>query len=433
MTRATGTSRPIRQGGNALASSARPASEALLWSAMVALSAVLATRTGTLPGRSFPILGAAIQGILWLGVYAGLALMYVRAARSSGTSARRVLRRVGLGGVLALSFTHLCRLLLAPLLVPAVWSQFFYLRWLLPLALTGLWCAALLPGETQTVRRAAKARPALAPVLDLAILLGSAAVLVSCTDLAFQWGGGSAVGARLQVDVIQMNAWITNILLLFCAYALAFAITSKAITSLLLISPLYAVLALATLVKIRYMHSAVQPLDLIRVPEFLPLFRSFFGTGALVGAIAACGAWIGVLVAARKVEPRPTAAPHRWAIGMLSLAVLLAFPVAFTEAEALHPVNRLLLLLGAPDGQHREKARANGLLLSFISEMPAALISAPPHYSSRMVTATLRRYWTPHAPDPVIGRRGRVNLIVYMVESFMDPDDLRWHYTADPI
>jgi hypothetical protein len=62
---------------------------------------------------------------------------------------------------------------------------------------------------------------------------------------------------------------------------------------------------------------------------------------------------------------------RRWSIGLLSLMVLLAFPVAFSVANSLPSANALLRLAGAPDGQHRETARRNGFLLSFLSEIPA--------------------------------------------------------------
>src|SRR5262249_14567303 len=187
------------------------------------------------------------------------------------------------------------------------------------------------------------------------------------------------------------------------------------------------------LAKIKYMHSAVQPLDLIRIPEFLPLFRSFFGTGVLVGTVAALGIWIGALVAVHKIEPCRVSIVRRSSIGLLSLAVLLALPVAFFVANSLPSANALLLRFGAPDSQHREKARSNGFLLSFLSQVPATLVSTPTNYSLAAVASTLSKYWRPGIIAPERSRVGRVNLIVYMVESFMDPDDLGLHYTSDPI
>jgi phosphoglycerol transferase MdoB-like AlkP superfamily enzyme len=62
--------------------------------------------------------------------------------------------------------------------------------------------------------------------------------------------------------------------------------------------------------------------------------------------------------------------------------------------------------------------------------MPGAFASAPPGYAPAAVAATLSRYCRPSAREP---RGGRVSLILYLIESFMDPADLGLHFTADPI
>jgi hypothetical protein len=418
------------QAAGTLASVARSAPESLLLLALIGVTAVWATWAGTLPGWSFHLLGASIQGILWTCLYAGLAMSYHGIALRERKSARSVLLRLGLCLPLALLSTYICKLLLVPLLAPAAWSEFFYLRFLLPPVFVGLWCAALLPQETRALYRAATTNSSIVPLPDLVLLLASAAVLVSCADLVFQWTGSSAVDVRLKSDIVLMNAWTTNVLILFSAYALVFAATSKVAVGHLLVSPLYVMLGLATLAKIEYMHSAVQPLDLIRVAEFVPLFRSFFGAGVLVAAIAALGIWIIALVLARRREPSRVSIRRRWSIGLTSFLILLALSVAFAVAPSVPAVNGLLVRLGAPQGEHREKARRNGFLLSFLSEIPSVFVFPPGHYSPAAVAGIVSKYQKPGDPVPKHGPR--VNLIVYLVESFMDPDDLGWHYTSEP-
>jgi len=216
-----------RQAAETLAVAARSAPEALFLLAFIALSAVWATRRGILPG--WPFVGGAIQGMIWAGLYVGLGLAY-RAVLKEWESTRTVLRKLGLCLPLALISTDVCKLLLVPLLAPASWADLFYLGLLLPPAFVGLWCTALIPQESRALYRAAKNNPTIAPLPELAVLLASAAVLVSCADLAFQWSSGTAVEARLKVDVIQTNAWATNVLILFSAYAFIFAVTSGVAT-----------------------------------------------------------------------------------------------------------------------------------------------------------------------------------------------------------
>ena len=130
---------------------------------------------------------------------------------------RGALPRLGACLLLAVLTTLACKLLLGSLLGPGKWARLFYVSWLLPPALVAFWCMVLMPREARAFYRAARAHPTGAPILALTLLLASAAVLTSCTDLAFEWGG---VSARLRRDVELPSAWATNVLILLCAYAL---------------------------------------------------------------------------------------------------------------------------------------------------------------------------------------------------------------------
>jgi phosphoglycerol transferase MdoB-like AlkP superfamily enzyme len=177
----------------------------------------------------------------------------------------------------------------------------------------------------------------------------------------------------------------------------------------------------------------------VRIPEFLPFARDFFGTAVLAAAAGALGLWIVALMAVRKMEPCPMSVVRRWSTGLLSLAVLLAFPVAFFQAsyvpddveDSLPSADVLLSRFRARGPEFKEMARLRGFLMSFISELPAAFGSTPPDYSPAAVASALSRYCRPGIT--AAGRHGGVNLIIYLVESFMDPEDLGLHYSSDPI
>ena len=203
------------------------------------------------------------------------------------------------------------------------------------------------------------------------------------------------MSARLKRDVVLPSAWATNVLILFCAYALVFAATARVAAALLLVSPAYVVLTLATLAKIKHMHVAVQPLDLLRLPEFVPLFGRFFGTWMIVATVVAFGLWVAGLLAVRRSEPTRMSALRRVAIGTVALAGMLAFPLGFYLAPSYPRVDALLKRLGAPELQHRDKVRTNGLLLSFLSELPAALVAAPAGYSPEAVAVALTAHRRP--------------------------------------
>ena len=121
---------------------------------------------------------------------------------------------------------------------------------------------------------------------------------------------------------------------------------------------------------------------------------------------------------------------RRTVTGLLSLAVLLAFPVAFLAAPSSPSVRSALRRLGAPPSW-AVRPRLHGLLLTFLSDLSAGRISTPPGYGAEAVAATLKRYSGSGAQSVTASQR--VNLIVYLVESFMDPDDLGLRFTSDPI
>jgi hypothetical protein len=340
-----------------------------------------------------------------------------------------VLPRLGVALLLASISTATLRLLRGAAGDPSTWMSSCYVRWLVPPALILFWCAVLLPREAHRLYRAARSHPAWAPVLALLVLLGAAAAVTSGTDLAFEWGG---ISTRLKRDLVLPNAWATNVVILFAAYAVIFAASSRVGVALLVVTPAYLLLNIATLAKIKYMHSALQPLDVLRLPELAPLFVRFFGIRALALAVVGLGLWIAGLAVVRRHVPTRMSAVQRVALGAGALALLLAFPLGFYLAPTHPRVQTLLGRLGAPDLQYRDEVRRNGLLLSFLSEARVAFVQRPPGYSRAGVIGALRA----HARDDVAQRPAtprHVDLILYVVESLMDPDDLGVHFTSDPI
>ena len=91
-------------------------------------------------------------------------------------------------------------------------------------------------------------------------------------------------------------------------------------------------------------------------------------------------------------------------------------------------------MIGAPHlSLTKDFTRESGFLLTFVAEIPSSYVVKPPNYSPAIVAGASRKFLKPDIA-PIDSSRGkRVNLIVYIVESFMDPEDLGWHYTSDPI
>lgn len=394
---------------------------------LVAAGAAWATRARILSGVGLGVTGSAIQAALWVSAYLVLGELY-RAPIELKGCARRVLPRVGCALLLGLISAGIAKELMEPLLAPIDWNEFRYLRHLLAGVLGAVWCIALLPRETFTLFRIAETNAAVAPFPQLALLLVSAAVLVSCGDLAFQFGDWSGEDSSLNL-VILGKPWAVNTLILFSALGLVFAVTARVGIALLVIGHLYIGLLVINLMKLRFMHLPVQPLDVVLIPELLPFIPKLFGTSALIAVLAVFVIWSGALVVVGRCPGCRMSRVRRVVTGLLSLIVLLAFPAAFLAAPSSPSVQSALQRLGAPRG-HADKSRFHGVLLTFLSDLPAARIVPPPGYDAATVAAALHKY-SRRAPGEPAGKRA--NLIVYLVESFMDPNDLGLRFTSDPI
>jgi hypothetical protein len=421
---------PLRRLISSLRSSGWAAPELHILMVLLIGFAVLSTRIGVLPGGGFHLLGDLAAAISWACLYVGGGAVYRLASVDDGRSARETLRSLGICLVSAIAAMHVLMYLLGP----SAWDKFFYLRYLSLPVFMGFWCAVLLPVKTWEIYRLAKTTRTTSALLSMAVLLAGAISLVSLSDLALEFG--VLPGSELQQEVIMKRAWVTNILILFGAYSLAFAVTSRAATALLFVSPFYIVLGFATLAKLKYMHTAVSPLDLFSVSEFLPLFRSFFGTGVLVATIVAILAWAILLVVLRRVSPSRMPVAFRIAVTVFSVAVLMAvpaiyyfYPPGFENSNA-----ELYRMIGAPKlSLTKDSTRESGFLVTFLAQIPSSFVYSPRNYSEKTIADESRRYRCPTI-EPTENQRGRrVNLVLCMIESFMDPKDLGLRYTADPI
>lgn len=401
--------------------------DVLILLTLVAASAAWATPARILSGVGLGVAGSAIQAAVWVSAYLAFGELY-RLPSEHTARGRRVLPRVGCALLLGLASAAIAKQLVEPLLAPINWNDFMYLRHLLAGVFGAVWCIALLPRETYKLFRTAETNPAIAPFPQLALLVVSAAVLVSCGDLAFQFGDWSGEDYSLNLVILE-NAWATNTLILFSALSLVFAVTARVGTALVVIGFIYTGWLVTNLAKIRYMHLPVQPLDVVLIPELLPFLPKLFGRAVLVEALAVFSIWVGALIVVGRVPGCRMSRVRRAATGLLSLAVLLAFPVAFLAAPSSPSVKSALERLGAPWG-HADKSRLHGVLLTFLSDLPAARIASPPGYGTAAVAAALNKY-SPGAQS--VAADQRVNLIIYLVESLMDPDDLGLRFTSDPI
>lgn len=392
----------------------------LLLSAAGAVWAVLA---GPFPGTSAvarsPAAGTLAVTAAWLSIYFFCAPVLLGA--SPRRAARASLRRLAAGMLLVIAAC-------APLALAdgLEIGRLGYLRPLWAVSAALLVVAALFAPEAGTLWRRAGAAP---------LTAGIRAVLLAMLVAGF---AVAAVDALLHIDgywegkyQITRAAFAVNTLLLGSMYLVLLSLLGRMLPAILVASSLYFALGFGSLMKMRYMHAAVQPLDVLYVAEFVPQLDSTFGPatkGAML-AIAILGA-AGLLVALRHGRDHAMAWRARAVIGGVALAVLTAAAASQRYTPMRHALHAAGIELAAWDSVR--SARRNGVLFEFLALVPDAFVDAPERYSAPAVAEAVRRYLPSGAQS---GRSGRSDaiLIVYMIESLMDPRDLGVRLTADPI
>jgi len=386
---------------------------------------VYATRAGALPGAGMGSSGSILQVAAWEALYVVLCAIYQGACDRAGCPSGSVRFRVGLSLVFAIG--TLVALVVA---FPGPWESLYYARYLaVPLSLLA-WLSLLAREENRAVLRVVQGRERLRMLTSLALMTLFAFLVVSLTDIAIN-GADLSTGTGIGTALAK-KALVTNSLILLAAHALVFSMSGRVSTALVSVTPVLAVLVLSTLAKLKYMHAPVSPLDLLNLPEFLPLFRKFFGTPVLVASIGAALAWILSLAALRRRPSGRYPIGYRVLCGTVSLAVLAGVPVLYSWPN--YDMERYFRMIGGPEFHTTENFQKNsGILLTFLAEVPSSFVKSPPDYSIETVRAAAAHN-IKYAKATFRPRRSiKPNLIVVMIESFMDPMDLGYRYTHDPI
>lgn len=379
---------------------------------------------GPLPGtgivQRWPIAGSVLVAGLWLLSFAVLALIFRRFAHPNGE--RHLIRRlafahaaIAIGCVPAALAIESSALLRAP-----VYKDLYLV------ALVLLCFAVLLKRETQALWRALLERPLGPAVAAVVTAMLVAAFVVGFVDLLLHLDGRWK--ATFQLSHVTFAA---NTLLLAAVSLLGFALTARLAPAILVGSAAYVVLGVATLLKITYMHAAVQPLDLLYIAEFMPQFGSTFGPLGVIACVTAGGVLAGATVWLWVRRRAGLTTIQRMTLASLSLALLIAPGLAQSREEARRSLETLGISILSHDSLR--SVRKNGVLLEFLSLMPDMLRVAPEGYSRESVAAIAERHQLGHLTPSAAQEAERASVIIYMIESLMDPDDLGLTFTTDPI
>jgi len=246
-------------------------------------------------------------------------------------------------------------------------------------------------------------------------------------EMVARGSAGGALGFFLE---LYRPGWTTVVVfaLLFLAFD---ALLGRAHQGLLVLAPVFMVLAFAGHQKAYYLGDPLYPTDFLyvrQIVELLPLLvadRPWTATGMVASTLAAIAALVFVWRYWRRKFPRLSAGNR---IARLVIAVpALAFFVSIMDYATFSWTRDRLQIFPIMWDQ-KENYAHNGFALAFAMNVPMAKVAAPEGYSEAVIAA---------APQPTIAASvpvDRPDIIVVMSESFWDPLRLPGtEITPDPL
>jgi hypothetical protein len=119
-------------------------------------------------------------------------------------------------------------------------------------------------------------------------------------------------------------------------------------------------------------------------------------------------------------------------LAVLSIAGLVGIAYCDKNPAAAYLLKRLDLNKRMSNGVYSAELR--GFLFEFVSDIPDSIPRAPENYTQPEVARAVGEHYRQPEPAARLPQpREDVNVVVYMVESFMDPLDLQIKFSSDPI
>ena len=225
---------------------------------------------------------------------------------------------------------------------------------------------------------------------------------------------------------------LLNSVVLFSLAGILFAITNRFAFTVVLTYSVYLLALVANVLKVEYLQTTIRPLDVHYLAAFQEFSTYFFGKTIIVGACVAGVLWaVAMAFLWRKSKYRVAWLKRIW-IGTASTAVFLGLMFCdkcSTIAYAFECVNvKKNLSYGMCYAERR------GFLFDFISDIPDSFARSPENYSKPEIDRIVREHCTAsNEPAAIVPSPCDVNVVFYLIESLMDPADLRVRLTSDPI
>jgi len=389
---------------------------------------------GIVPGaRRFHEAGLAVALPLalwaWPLVYLAAASAYLGASSVTGDVGRFFTR-------LSWSLALVLVLAILPGTYPGFREGYAYLRSLDLLYVAACWLlVALLFLREETGRLAgsfwrwAKQYPYVTwPLIVAAALYLAGELILSAFALWLEPALGlaafSGIDKRLSVHAL-------NVLLTAALSGAAFGLTNRLVFSILSGTTLYLALLVANLVKIKYLRTPIVPEDIHYTTELASVGPAYLGPLGITAVALAGVVLIGGLAFAFRFRGGRAGGIARAVLACFSLLMI----VAVAEWSRVAPMRALVDRLDVRfvDWRPEQSLRENGLVFESLLSIGRFRVTEPPGYSATEVSRVLREYGPVSNADGEPDTPPDVNLIICMIESFLDTDDFRVRFSRDPL
>jgi hypothetical protein len=225
-----------------------------------------------------------------------------------------------------------------------------------------------------------------------------------------------------------------NIIILYCFIQLLFALTGRLRSALAMPLTIYGLLIAADIIKLTYFDNPIRPTDLQYVSDLRVIAKSYLNPALIALVLAICMAIAAVNILLWKRRPATISIRCRIILGTAAAVAIfcIIFLPSFFTVRGWLSKNGIEL----PESwqfEPRASARANGLLVDLAMSAMDPSFSKPEQYNRAEIERIARAYQ--QAPGiPSAARDSRPpDVIMFLIESFMDPQDLGIRFTSDPI
>jgi phosphoglycerol transferase MdoB-like AlkP superfamily enzyme len=240
-----------------------------------------------------------------------------------------------------------------------------------------------------------------------------------------------------QESVIFKGSWfalLCNILILCSFMLLLLALINRLMLAVFAGLLCYGFLIAVDITKLTYLDNSLRPMDFQYLADLRVVARSCIHAGTVIEILVACAVAIVICIFLWRKESPAMPPVRRICIGVVAAVLLVSFfALPYNENIQWWIIDRGVEHPITMQFEPRASARNNGLLADWAIGAAEAAMRRPERYNRNEIERIARTYQQEAEPAPAIANGQPVNLIIYLIESFMDPQDLGVRYTSDPI